>query len=292
MSRCISSIATQTFQDIELIITDDTPGDEIRQLVDSLKLDFPVHYVKNEPALGPPANWNAGMRMATGKYIKLVHRDDWFSQSDALEICYEQMEKDAACDFLFAASTTVYPHGKRAELYLGEKELLNLRERPECLLLGNFVGAPSVTMIRNGKGYYYDERLKWLVDIEFYVRVLLQNPRFVYINTSLVNIGIHEGQVTNDVSTNGDLVMREYIICLQQVNKPLLNTLSYYSYYWRQLRNCNIRSEAQLKALAPTSTIDPRLVKMAGFQAKLPPNLLKMGPFSRVMMLIAYCFAR
>ena len=92
LKKCIESVLKQDFEDYELIITDDSPDDSIKNfLKDSLK-NKAYFYKRNNPALGSPENWNSALRLAKGKYIKLMHHDDFFTQANSLRLMVEKLD--------------------------------------------------------------------------------------------------------------------------------------------------------------------------------------------------------
>src|SRR5687768_2623117 len=85
LERLLNSIDSQSFRDFEVVITDDSPDDELAQLVQDYQSLFPLQYFKNEQSAGSPANWNRAIAMATGEWIKIMHDDDWFVNATCLE---------------------------------------------------------------------------------------------------------------------------------------------------------------------------------------------------------------
>src|SRR5947208_1047223 len=85
LKRLLNSISNQTFKDFEVIVTDDSPGDEVAKLCQQYP-QLNLQYFKNDPALGTPANWNRAVSKANGEWIKLIHDDDWFATENALEL--------------------------------------------------------------------------------------------------------------------------------------------------------------------------------------------------------------
>ena len=83
LKKCLESILVQDFKDIEIIVTDDTPDDSVDVFVMATIGTIPYRYYRNSPSLGPPENWNAAARKAQGKYIKILHHDDFFTQPDS-----------------------------------------------------------------------------------------------------------------------------------------------------------------------------------------------------------------
>src|SRR4051812_42190862 len=80
LQQLLESIAAQTFKDFEVIVTDDSNDDSVRRLADGFSDKLKIKYFKNEVPLGSPGNWNAAVQHATGKWIKIMHDDDWFSE--------------------------------------------------------------------------------------------------------------------------------------------------------------------------------------------------------------------
>ncbi|MDQ3100985.1 MAG: glycosyltransferase, partial [Bacteroidota bacterium] len=79
LRKTLASIAEQTFKDVEVIITDDSPDDAVEQLVAEFAAALPrLQYARNSAPLGPPANWDHAISMARGEYIKIMHHDDRF----------------------------------------------------------------------------------------------------------------------------------------------------------------------------------------------------------------------
>src|SRR5205814_5816340 len=90
LKRLLESIVIQTYRDFEVIITDDSDDDSVGKLVEEYTLKLPVVYHKNQKPFGTPANWNFAISKANGKWIKLMHDDDWFANEKALDIFFQQ----------------------------------------------------------------------------------------------------------------------------------------------------------------------------------------------------------
>ena len=83
------------------------------------------------------------------------------------------------------------------------------------LYIGDYIGAPSATIYRKGAPEY-EEKLTWIVDVEFYMRLLQRNPRFVVSKEPLVSIGVSENQLTESCRTDGKLNIFEYGFVMQE----------------------------------------------------------------------------
>ena len=76
LDRLLKSIAVQSFKNFEVIITDDSPDESLLLLTQLYKKQLPIYYKRNLEALGTPENWNEGIRLARGQWIKIMHDDD------------------------------------------------------------------------------------------------------------------------------------------------------------------------------------------------------------------------
>ncbi len=292
LQRCLESIQQQHFKDVEVVITDDSPDDSVEQVAAAFRGVFPLIYQHHAVALGSPENWNAGLKLATGRYVKIMHQDDWLAHPDSLNKYYAALENAPGAQFVFSACTNVDEEGARTPHAATTAQLALLEREPECLLLGNFIGAPSTGMFRREPVMEYDGKMKWLVDIDQYIRLIYYKRKVAYIPEPLVNIGIHGAQVTQAVQHDATVVVREHLLLLSKLEKPVLRRLPYFDWCWRLLRNHGVRSVTMLESLAGGLPVPKPLRVMTSFQARIPPGMLQNGPVSKSMMLLAYCCSR
>ncbi|MET0243725.1 MAG: glycosyltransferase, partial [Flavitalea sp.] len=204
LKRLLDSLSEQTFRDFELIISDDSPDESISELIAGYTMFPSVVYFKNAPALGTPANWNAGIRKARGEWIKLMHDDDWFASPKSLELFAKAVKANKDASFIFSAYKNVNAEDDKVEPgELIRPESFRLKQtmkNPVSLLSKNIIGPPSVTIHKNDQQHFYDPALKWLVDMDFYIRFLNDGGKVSYIDEPLINIGISALQVTKSSS--------------------------------------------------------------------------------------------
>jgi glycosyltransferase involved in cell wall biosynthesis len=72
----IESVLAQTYQDIELIISDHTSRDDTWDIIEEFASDPRVTLMKTAAGGGAVRNWNAVSKAASGEFIKLVCGDD------------------------------------------------------------------------------------------------------------------------------------------------------------------------------------------------------------------------
>lgn len=84
--RSIVVNSTEYQQYIEVIISDDSDNNECDKVASKIltPLNISYRYIHNQPKLGMAANWNHAIQLASGKYILVLHDDDFLLQ-DAIE---------------------------------------------------------------------------------------------------------------------------------------------------------------------------------------------------------------
>lgn len=206
LNKLLKSISDQSYQDYEVIITDDSnEAYDIKTIPDNIKEK--TKYIHNKPSLGPSVNWNKAMSLAKGEYIKMMFDDDSFSEADSLEKFVKMLDNDQGCDLAFSGTWQISKHYKFCRC-ITAWQLKLLKKNYRFLFLGNYIGAPSATIFRNKK-FLFDEELKWLVDVDLYLSILSINNHFTFTTKPLINIGISEEQLTNSCINNKKLNLFE-----------------------------------------------------------------------------------
>lgn len=93
LSRCVKSIVSQTYSNLEIILVDDGSTDSSGKLCDDFKdIRIRVIHKKNE-GLGKARN--TGIKYATGKYIMFVDSDDYIDKTMIANL-YNSLRKNNA----------------------------------------------------------------------------------------------------------------------------------------------------------------------------------------------------
>jgi glycosyltransferase involved in cell wall biosynthesis len=171
LERLLDSIEIQSFRDFEVVISDDSPGPEVLDLIRNHTLNQKVRYFKNQETLGSPENWNEGIRHAKAGWIKIMHDDDWFAGPGSLQAFADAVRENKSF-FYFSAYTNVFPEERAKKVQISDFQLNTLKKLPESLMAANRIGPPSVVIFKKEDSLYFDRRMQWLVDIDFYIRYL------------------------------------------------------------------------------------------------------------------------
>jgi glycosyltransferase involved in cell wall biosynthesis len=288
LQRLLDSIVIQTYTNFEAIITDDSPGSEVSELMKQYEGKFPLIYHKNPVALGTPENWNEAIRRASGQWIKLMHDDDWFSGPESLQKFAGAAAAHKNASFFYSAYNNVPEEsGQMQTVHASAFRRKRLMRNPVTMFSKNIIGPPSVTMYRNHKEFMYDKTTKWVVDIDFYIRYFQQYPP-VYIDEPLVNVGINQHQVTQVSFRKPGVEIPENFYLLSKTGTHHLKNVLVYDAWWRLMRNLDVRTEGQVSAAGYKEPVPRQVQNIIRFQQKIPRPLLKTGIFSKLFMLASY----
>lgn len=150
--RLVNSLMIQTFKDWELIITKDGRMAE---------------------------NTNSGIKKARGEIIKILYLDDYFSDSQALDVMIGTLGNR---DWLVCGT-----HNNPFPQYTIDIETGN-----------NKLGSPSALMFRNcfENNLLFDEKMSWLLDADLYKRMYEKYREPVILTGNWITLGIGNHQMT------------------------------------------------------------------------------------------------
>ncbi len=292
LERLLYSISKQSYKNFEVIITDDSPDNTVKDFLAGYQHDFSLLYFKNVRALGTPENWNEGFRKANGLWLKLMHDDDYFANNNSLLSFVKTIEQQPETEVFYSAFMFEDLVNEKQEIIrcnVYDRFLLNLS--PYHLLKRNYFGNPSCVIIKRTVPFFYDNRFKYIVDFAYYMELLLHNIKCSYIDEVLINVGQNEGQVTHYTFKNKAVQMYENHVLLEKIGAKSLKNILAFDYYWRVYRNFKIQSTDEILEYY-NSDIHPVLQCMIAFQKKIPNALLKVGLLSKFFMFTCYCKTR
>ena len=123
LKRCLESLVSQTFQEIEIICVNDGSPDQSQKIVDEYVEKYPhlvKGYLKENGGLSDARNY--GLNLASGDYVAFIDSDDWV-EPEMIEKMYRAAREQEAdlviCDFVMDWETkekeSLYISGIRQE---------------------------------------------------------------------------------------------------------------------------------------------------------------------------------
>jgi glycosyltransferase involved in cell wall biosynthesis len=113
--EALDSLLTQTYEDFELIISDNASTDRTPEICQEyIEKDNRVRYCRNKTNLGGAYNDNRVVELSTGEYFKWAAHDD-ICAPEFLERCVEVLESEPAVVLSYPKTTLVDEHGNFIE---------------------------------------------------------------------------------------------------------------------------------------------------------------------------------
>jgi nucleoside-diphosphate-sugar epimerase len=190
----LNTLKSQTFKEFEVVISDHSTDDTIKDLCDSWRDRLNIKYIRNEIGRGVISpNLNVALKNCSGKWIKILFQDDFLYDNESLVNTYNFILKNK--DISWMATSFVHTDDEvnfyrdicpswNDELYIGN----------------NTIGCPSVISIKNENILLFDESLNWLMDCEYYKRMFDKyGEPSILITFTVVNRNMND-RLTNTIS--------------------------------------------------------------------------------------------
>lgn len=179
LKRALDSLLKQSFKNFEVIIIDDGSKDDSEKIIFKyLKDNSNFKYLRHSNRKNP-LSVNAGILLATGKYITLLDSDDEY-EKDHLKIRVEFMKKNPTIDLIHSPAKLI---GKEKDMYLPDARNKNkLIHINDCIIGATLFGKREVFIKLKGfkdkysaDSDFYDRAIK-----EGYMTAKLEIPSYVY----------------------------------------------------------------------------------------------------------------
>jgi len=217
IAETIESALAQTFADFEMLVLDDVSPDDTAEVVARYR-DPRLRFLRNERNVGVEENWNRCLRLARGRYFKLLPHDDLLAP-DCLAREVAVLEADTA---------------ERLALVFCARRIIDVRSRPllsrryphpggliparsaarRCIRRGaNLLGEPGGVLFRTALGRRvgdFDARLRIVTDLDYWFR-LLQHGDAYYLPENLVSFRVSQGAWSVAIGTAQDAEFRAFI---------------------------------------------------------------------------------
>lgn len=195
--RCLDSLWNQSFQDFEIVVTDNSEDDSIEKICEWYKTG--IRYYRN-PNKGMAQNTNEAIRCSEGEFIKILYMDDYMAHDEALLRIIKKLNNGwlvTGCTHTINGEDFFKPH---------------IPKYSENIHLGNnTIGSPSVLTIKNEDPILFDEEMTWLLDCDYYRRMYEKYGEPTILKDINVVMGIHDGQATNTMGDQRKLQENIYI---------------------------------------------------------------------------------
>lgn len=190
-----SSVCRQDFKDYEIVVVDDSIDSSIEEYVSSLN-DSAVVYRHNIPSAGAVNNWNRGLRLVSGKYVVVLHHDEALEENNYLSSLNHIFQE--GYDVL-VSRVKVFNGGVLKPNMFSKIVMKLFIGCPSLLFLCNVIGPCSCVAFSREHITDFDNRLNWLVDVDWYYRLLRGKRRLFLDGLHIDSFNDHEDKITNQI---------------------------------------------------------------------------------------------
>ncbi|MDR0948256.1 MAG: glycosyltransferase, partial [Lachnospiraceae bacterium] len=236
LHTCLDSILAQTFHDFELILVDDGSPDGCPTICDEYALRDSRIKVIHQQNKGLSGARNAGIDVASGKYLSFVDSDDFIAKdmfSSLLTLCEANDAMMGVCNYAYCFETK--PNRPDALPETSEVEILTPTEafRTAVTVYGRFSMAMWNKIyrrvlfdnVRFPEGKIYEDQA-----VQY--RLLFQSPKIVYLHQTKYFYNINTTSITKQKYSPKEkdryLMMRDMIAYIECNHPELLNEVRLY----------------------------------------------------------------
>jgi alpha-1,3-rhamnosyltransferase len=196
----LESAKAQTYQNIELIISDDSSQDDTVEICKNWVLENKKYFVRTElltfnTNTGIPTNCNRGIIASNGHWIKLIAGDDILI-NNCIRFNIEFIINNPNCNILFS-KCQIFKKVNDIQIHLYELPFnnqiscfdLTAKEQYKRLLVKNFIwNSPSSfisrkTLFQNG---LFDKKYKFIEDLPFWLKITKNGTKLNFLNKTTV----------------------------------------------------------------------------------------------------------
>lgn len=171
VKRTLESIATQTYQRIEVVVVNDG-GEDVSAIIDAFRDRLQIKYLVHRENRGLAAARNTGIKNATGKYIAYLDDDDIF-YSNHIETLVKYLETNN-CKVAYCDAFRAWQEKDNEQYVIKQKDIpYSFDFDPDLILAQNFI---PVLCIMHEKSCtdevgIFDESLTTHEDWELWIRM-------------------------------------------------------------------------------------------------------------------------
>lgn len=246
LNECVDSLLNQTYKDFEIILVDDGSPDNCPKICDEYaKKDEKIKVVHKQNG-GLSSARNAGVLVASGRYLLFVDSDDYYGDCNFLYLLSEHIKENSSQLINFPLRTFLADTGEfyGDDKYLIDEEILkaslNKKEQLEYLIKNDKFRVSACTyaidrvLFLQSELFFEDNLLS--EDVDWAIKLMLAVNKISFLNApGLYSRRGREGSITSTVSNKyiDDLfyIIKKYVQKFnnsnEEIERLLLNYVAY-----------------------------------------------------------------
>jgi glycosyltransferase involved in cell wall biosynthesis len=185
----INSVLAQTFDDVEVIVSDDGSDDGTLTIIGELA-DDRVRILGDTSHVGPGPNWDRALAAASGEYVKILAQDDLiYPECLAVQVAALKMHPAAAFSSvrreIIGSEGSVLVTNRGLTRMTGEVDLVTASRRTVRTGTNPFGEGAAVlarTVACRSVGRF-DDSIPYVIDVDFWMRLLKEGPAVAVAET-------------------------------------------------------------------------------------------------------------
>lgn len=237
----LESAKAQTYQNIELIISDDGSKDNTVEICKNWLIENKERFVSTElltveQNTGIPANCNRGVKVAKGEWVKFIAGDDALTTDGVSE--FISIEKSES--HLFETVCGIYKNVFSEKQLLGKsgsfstKSFFSLSSNYQYKLLKywNFLSAPTVFFKSEiFDSIAFDEDFKKIEDYPFWIIATKNGYKIGFADVVTVKYRIHSDSIQNHDNVNSYLNKKNKLELTNVIRKKYYKNIVFVRLY-------------------------------------------------------------
>ncbi|MDJ0687743.1 MAG: glycosyltransferase [Xenococcaceae cyanobacterium MO_188.B32] len=283
--RSIVANINENKQYVEVVISDDSDSDECSTIVGEIltPLNISYQYVHNQLRLGMAANWNHSIQLASGKYILVLHDDD-FLLKDAVEKIIKVIKNNQKeYPVMLFGVHVVNEQEKVKKKQLFKRKLYLPPEKALVKVLSNssFIRFPSIVIRRDifKQIGYFDPEIGEIADLDMWIRILIKHGLLCLPN-AISAYTIHTNALTTEMFNKKTINMllslfsrveKLNILDSKQVEKCKSDFIHQFilAGTYRQIKRGNFRDALDIMELFKQTCLDKLPISIKWFWLRL-----------------------
>lgn len=220
LPEVIHSVINQTFTDYEHIFVDGFSKDNTVKLIQRYQEESsnPIVLYERKPQ-GISDAMNFGIKKSRGKYLMILHSDDYFSNNSVLSYVSTFLEKNKRPDWIYGQIVTVNESGKKIGLF----PRYRIFKIASTFILNfvNYIPHQAVFIKKEvfNKFGLFDRKLKYCMDYDYWLRIK-KSTKLLFIFRVITKYRIHKLGYSSSPENIGKVASER-----KRIQKKHLNTV-------------------------------------------------------------------
>ena len=243
LNRCLDSILKQSYTNLEIILVDDGSPDNCAKICDKYaEIDARCHVIHKSNG-GLPSARNAGLDIASGKYVVFVDSDDWLDTGyvhTLYNLINNNMCEMSACQFnMIKGNVSHHIKNINNEVKIITGNVKFWHALSQDSYAGFAWNKMFVNQIIRDNHLRFDERIFNGEDIMFIVQYLQFLNKVVVTNEKLYNYFFNESGITNSkfsIKAMTILIARENLLEFIRTHAPMYTDIVISGYLFHLIK--------------------------------------------------------